>query len=112
MNRFFFISFVLFFVDIAFSQDNTTQNQQVAIIIYGSDSCHYCLDAKKHAEEQKLDFVYFDIDKDENALREMLNKLRANNIPTSNLNLPVVDKNGIVFTNEPDFTIFLNKITQ
>lgn len=112
MKRIFLLCCVFFAVNIAFCQNSNTQNKQVAIIIYGSDTCHYCLDAKKHAEDQKLNFVYFDIDKDENALREMLNKLRANNIATSNLNLPVIDKNGIVFTNEPDFTIFLNKLTQ
>lgn len=112
MNRIFLLCCVFFAVKIAFCQSSNTQNKQVAIIIYGSDTCHYCLDTKKFAEEKKLNFIYFDIDKDENALREMLNKLRANNIATSNLNLPVVDKNGIVFTNEPDFTIFLNKLTQ
>ena len=112
MNRIFILCSFLFCVHSAFCQEITTQNKQQAIQIYGSDTCHYCLDTKKFAEENKLNFVYFDIDKDENALREMLNKLRANNIATANLNLPVVDKNGIVFTNEPDFTIFLNKLMQ
>lgn len=112
MFRIFYLYFVLFTVNSAFSQDNKTQSKQQTIIIYGSDSCHYCVDAKKYATEHHLNFVYLDVDKDENALKEMLQKLRANNISTSNLNLPVVDKNGIVFTNEADFNVFLKKLTQ
>lgn len=42
----------------------------------------------------------------------MLIKLRQNNISTSNLNLPVVDKNGLVFTNEIDFSSFLKKLIE
>jgi glutaredoxin len=112
MNRIFSIVIILFSISVVFSQDNLVQNKQKTIIIYGSDTCHYCMDTKEYAEKHQLDFVYFDIDKDEKALKEMLTKLRQNNISTTNLNLPVVDKNGLVFTNEIDFTSFLKKLTE
>lgn len=111
MKFFFYLLLFLFYSYPAFSQEikaNEIKNSKM--IIYGSDTCHYCVDTKKYADEQNLKFVYFDIDKDEKALNEMLIKLRKNNISTANLNLPVVDKNGLVFTNEVDFDAFLKKL--
>ena len=112
INQSFFVVLFLTVANFAFSQNNQIQNQKEVILIYGSDTCHYCIDTKKYAEEHQLKFIYFDIDKDEKALKEMLTKLRQNNISTSNLNLPVVDKNGLVFTNEIDFSIFLKKLIE
>lgn len=112
MKSFFLTIFFLFSIQIGFSQENRPKSEQKPILIYGSDTCHYCIDTKKFAEENQLKFIYFDIDKDEKALKEMLTKLRQNNISTSNLNLPVVDKNGLVFTNEVDFSSFLKKLIE
>ncbi len=110
MIRIFLLFVLLFSTQIGSSQDKNVKNNQPTILIYGSDTCHYCIDTKKFAEEHQLKFIYFDIDKDEKALKEMLTKLRQNNISTANLNLPVVDKNGLVFTNEIDFSSFLKKL--
>lgn len=112
LNQSFFVFLFLTVTNLAFSQNNKVQNQKEVIVIYGSDTCHYCVDTKKYAEEHRLKFIYFDIDKDEKALKEMLSKLRQNNISTANLNLPVVDKNGLVFTNEIDFSSFLKKLIE
>jgi len=112
MKSVFLTILFLFSIQIGLSQENKTKNEQKTILIYGSDTCHYCVDTKKFAEEHQLNFIYFDIDKDEKALKEMLTKLRQNNISTSNLNLPVVDKNGLVFTNEIDFNSFLKKLIE
>ena len=42
----------------------------------------------------------------------MLKKLKGANIPTSNLNLPVIDKGGIIFTNDGVFESFLLKLIE
>jgi glutaredoxin len=112
MKSVFLTILFLFSIQIGLSQENKTKSEQKAILIYGSDTCHYCVDTKKYAEDHQLKFIYFDIDKDEKALKEMLTKLRQNNISTANLNLPVVDKNGLVFTNEIDFSSFLKKLIE
>jgi glutaredoxin 3 len=80
------------------------------IIIYGSDECHHCTDTKAFLKERKIDFVFFDIDKNPTALQEMLHKLRKANISLSNLGIPVVDKNGTLFSNNGDFQEFLKKL--
>lgn len=80
------------------------------IIIYGSDECHHCTDTKAYLKERKIDFVFYDIDKNPTALQEMLHKLRKANISLSNLGIPVVDKYGTLFTNNGDFQEFLKKL--
>ena len=80
------------------------------IIVYGSDECHHCTDTKAFLKERKIDFVFFDIDKNPTALQEMLHKLRKANISLSNLGIPVVDKYGTLFSNNGDFQEFLKKI--
>ena len=80
------------------------------IIIYGSDECHHCTDTKAFLKEKKIDFVFYDIDKNPSALQEMLAKLRKANVSTSNLGIPVVDNNGVLFSNNGDFQEFLKKL--
>lgn len=80
------------------------------IIIYGSDECHHCIETKAFLKEKKIEFVFYDIDKNPVALQEMLLKLRQANISTSNLGIPVVDKNGKLFSNVGDFQEFLKKL--
>lgn len=80
------------------------------IIIYGSDECHHCTDTKSYLNEKKIDFVFYDIDKNPTALQEMLHKLRKANISLSNLGIPVVDKYGTLFSNNGDFQEFLKKL--
>jgi len=110
MKQYFIFILFLFSSNFIFSQNE--KPEESVLIMYGSDSCHYCTDAKKYAIEQNIKFVYYDIDKDERALKEMLSKLKENNISLSNLNLPVVDKKGYVFTNEADFNVFLKKLNK
>ena len=40
----------------------------------------------------------------------MLTKLRNADISTSNLGIPVVDKKGVLFSNNGDFKEFLKKL--
>ncbi|MBP6759606.1 MAG: glutaredoxin family protein [Flavobacterium sp.] len=83
-----------------------------AILIYGSPDCHYCTDAKNLLTENKIDFIFYDIDTDKVALNEMLAKLKKANISTNNLGIPVIDKYGEIFSNNANFDDFLKKLIQ
>ena len=113
-----FIKTTIFFLAILFqsnckesnSIDQIQPEKQINLIVYGSDTCHYCLDTKTYLNENNIKYIYHDIDKNQEKLNEMITKLRANNISLSNLSLPVIDKNGFVFSNSIEFDKFLIKI--
>lgn len=109
------VSFYLFFLILynfnVFGQQNSkTTNDGLEVIVYGSDECHHCIETKNFLKEKKIAFVFYDIDKQPEALNEMLTKLRKANISTSNLGIPVVDKKGVLFLNNGDFQEFLKKL--
>ena len=80
------------------------------ILIYGSPDCHYCTDAKNLLIENKIDFIFYDIDTDKVALNEMLIKLQNAKISTNNLGIPVIDKHGELFSNNTTFDDFIKKL--
>lgn len=80
------------------------------ILIYGSPDCHYCMDTKNILIENKIDFIFYDIDTDKVALNEMLAKLKAAKISTNNLGIPVIDKYGELFSNNTTFDDFIKKL--
>lgn len=94
-----------------FESRNTTSNTP-SLIIYGSDTCHYCLETKAYLKDHNIVFVYFDIDKDEIRLQEMLYKMKENGLSTTNVFLPVVDHTGKVFMNNQDFDTFITLLIQ
>ena len=107
-----FLSFKFSFSQVENDNVNLKEKVYSEIIVYGSDTCHYCIDTKSFLIEKKIKFTYFDIDKNNERLNEMLKKLKGANIPTSNLNLPVIDKGGIIFTNDGVFESFLLKLIE
>lgn len=90
--------------------NNDLAQEQKTIIVYGSDTCHYCTDTKTYLKGKKVKFIYFDIDVNLEKQQEMLNKLIKANIDISSLSLPVIDKGGEIFTNGKDFDAFLKRI--
>lgn len=107
-----FISFFQFSLNaqaIGTAEKKVEENKK-AIIIYGSPDCHYCIAAKNALIEHNIDFVFFDIDTNKEALNEMLTKLRKANISTSNLGIPVIDKYGELFSNNTNFDDFLKRL--
>ena len=90
--------------------EKKVEETKKAIIIYGSPDCHYCIAAKNALIENNIDFVFFDIDTNKEALNEMLTKLRKANISTSNLGIPVIDKYGELFSNNTNFDDFLKRL--
>ena len=109
-----YLAFIhLFFLTIN-NQTNLAINdftqEKKTIIVYGSDTCHYCTDTKAFLKEKNVKFIYFDVDVNLEKQQEMINKLMKANIDVSSLNLPVIDKGGELFTNGNDFSEFLKRI--
>jgi len=77
------------------------------MIVYGSDSCHSCLDTKAFLKEKNIKFTYYDIDVNKVKEQEMLVKLQRANIPIYTLSLPVIDNKGDVFLNKGNLKEFL-----
>ena len=104
------------FVNLGFTQDlndgHITSNEASSkIIVYGSDTCHYCIDTKTYLKKHNVSFVYYDIDQNKAKELEMVTKLRKNNIPLNNLSLPVVEIKGEILMNKGDFNTFLKQLT-
>lgn len=53
----------------------------VNIKIYGTEQCPYCKMAKEFLEEKGVNFRYFDVGKDEVALKEMIDKSKQMGVP-------------------------------
>ncbi|WP_299060238.1 glutaredoxin family protein [uncultured Polaribacter sp.] len=85
----------------------TKQSKKEKIIVYGSDSCHSCIDTKAFLKEKKIEFTYFDIDVNKEKEQEMLVKLQKAHISINTLSLPVIDNKGDVFLNQGNFKEFL-----
>ncbi|WP_298498253.1 glutaredoxin family protein [uncultured Algibacter sp.] len=80
------------------------------IIVYGSDTCHYCIDTKAYLKSKKIDFTYYDVDVNLLKQREMVIKLQKAGVSLDNLSLPVVDLYGKLIMNGADFEGFLKKL--
>jgi glutaredoxin 3 len=101
---------LFFFTAFIPSQLHAQEKSKKAIIVYGSNDCHHCIDTKAYLKKNNIEFVFFDIDKNVAALKEMLAKLKNAGISTSNLGIPVIDKQGVIFTNNGVFEEFLKKL--
>lgn len=88
------------------------QQKPQKIIVYGSDSCHYCLDTKDYLKKNNVPFVYYDVDQNTPKLNEMITKLLKNQIALDNVSLPVIDSNGKITMNNGDFDTFLKTLTE
>jgi glutaredoxin 3 len=110
--------FLLFFAFYQFNSDAQAivkpekihEKTKKIILIYGSPDCHYCMDTKNILMENKIDFIFYDIDTDKAALNEMLAKLKTSKISPSGLGIPVVDKYGELFSNNTTFDDFIKKL--
>lgn len=117
-----FILTILFII--TFSEANFIQGEQKSsskdklhlqenlkkIIVYGSDTCHYCLNTKTFLKERKIDFIYYDVDVNLTKQREMLVKMQKSGIRVDNLLLPVIHKNNKIFMSDGDFDAFLKHL--
>ena len=112
-----YLSFLLLFLlsintSAQVSKSKHVSKESTKLIVYGSDTCHFCIDTKAYLKEHKIEFVYFDVDVNMSKQNEMISKLTHAKIDISQLSLPVIDKGGEVFTNNTDFESFLKRIIQ
>lgn len=87
-----------------------SQKEIKKMIVYGSDTCHYCIDTKAYLKERKIDFIYYDVDVNLLKQREMLIKIQNAGLSLDNLSLPVIDLSGKLLMNSNDFEGFLKKL--
>lgn len=113
----FLVVFVFILTKVSFGQVSNTvkspmsaQKETEKIIVYGSDTCHYCIDTKTYLKERKIDFIYYDVDVNVLKQREMIIKIQKAGLSLDNLSLPVVDLNGKLVMNGNDFNSFLKKL--
>lgn len=90
----------------------TKESKKEKIIVYGSDSCHSCLDTKAFLNDKKIEFTYYDIDVNKEKEQEMLVKLQKANISIHTLNLPVIDNKGAIFLNKGNLEEFLKVVNK
>lgn len=87
-----------------------TKETKKEIIVYGSDSCHSCLDTKAFLKNKKIKFTYYDIDINKEKEQEMLTKLQKANISIHTLSIPVIDNKGVFILNKGNFKEFLKDV--
>ncbi|WP_082048567.1 glutaredoxin family protein [Neotamlana nanhaiensis] len=111
--------FKVFFIGLFSCMSSSAQvnNNQLAkakynkIIVYGSDSCHYCVDTKAFLKKNNVEFRYFDVDVNITMQREMLLKMEKAGLPVDELSLPVVDLQGQLIMNDvANFEGFLKQL--
>lgn len=113
-----FIKSMVFFLIIlnfqASCQEANVKRQSqtdIKLIVYGSDTCHYCIETKAFLKENNIGFVYFDVDVNLVKQKEMVLKLQKANIPLDAISLPIVDLQGkLIMNNVDDFNGFLKKL--
>ena len=93
------------------SEASTTKKELKKMIIYGSDTCHFCTDTKAYLKERKIDFIYYDVDVNLLKQREMVIKIQKAGVSLDNVSLPVVEKNGKLLMNNGNFDNFLKGLT-
>lgn len=106
------IQYFVFFVLFSFftnAQKQEIKNNSI-IYLYGSSSCHTCIDTKKFLEKENINYIFYDVDTNFEKQREMIDYLRKSNISLKNLNLPAVRMGNQIITNELNFEEFLQNI--
>ncbi len=59
------------------------------VILYSTPSCPYCVMAKEFLEENKVKFEYIDVNENQQAAEEMVEK-------SVQMSLPVIDVDGTI----------------
>jgi len=60
------------------------------IKIYSTPACLYCLNLKKFLEENNIEFVYIDVSKDREALKEMVEKSGQMGVPVTDIDGEII----------------------
>lgn len=66
--------------------------------VYSTDSCPWCVKAKKYLKSINVDFEDYNVSEDMNAREEMVNKSKQMGVPVLDVNGEIIigfDKNAI-----------------
>ena len=63
----------------------------VKVIVYSTESCPFCVDAKDFLKKNKIKFEDINVNKDKKAAREMIQK-------SGQTGVPVIDVDGEIIT--------------
>lgn len=118
--RIFVLSFIFALISQgAYSQTKPVDSVEIEsvkaneLIVYGSNTCHYCIDTKSFLKEKNITFIYYDIDANLEKQNEMIVKLQKAGISLDTISLPIVDLNGkLIMNNVADFDGFLIKLIE
>ena len=61
-------------------------SEKQKIIIYSMDSCPWCDRAKEFFKEKKIEFEVIEVDKDQEALKKMMEKTGQSGVPQIEIN--------------------------
>ncbi len=113
------IVFTITLSQVVFSQAKHSDKKVVKelkandVIVYGSDTCHYCIDTKEFLKEKQIKFIYYDVDVNFEKQNEMVEKLQKAGIPLDAISLPLVDLKGkLKMNNATDFEGFLKSLIE
>jgi len=73
-----------------------------AIILYGRKGCAMCQDMRKNLDREGIDYVFHDIDADNQKSSELWQKVHESFPDVENIRLPIVDIYGLILIN-PSF---------
>ncbi len=113
------IVFTVTLSQLAFSQAKHSDKKVVKelkandIIVYGSDTCHYCIETKEFLKEKQIEFIYYDVDVNLEKQNEMVEKLQKAGISLDAISLPIVDLQGkLKMNNVANFEGFLKSLIE
>lgn len=113
------IVFTVTLSQLAFSQAKHSDKKVVKelkandIIVYGSDTCHYCIETKEFLKEKQIKFIYYDVDVNLEKQNEMVEKLQKAGISLDAISLPIVDLQGkLKMNNVANFEGFLKSLIE
>lgn len=72
----------------------TTTLAANGLILYGSNSCGYCINTRNELDAAGIDYTFYDVNDDAEKSTEMWDKINAAGLSTTSVGFPVVDANG------------------
>ena len=77
------------------------------IIVYGRVTCGRCVSFKNRLDKKGIDYISEKID-DSEVRKVLFERMKASGHTSNSFGLPVVDVNGLIYTN-PDFEKIMDK---
>lgn len=88
---------------------DTEETKAPTIVIYGSNTCHHCVDFKNKLDSVGLKYVFNDVEVDERQAQVMIQLVQSAN-HQGGIQFPVVYLNDKEVMIAPDFNSFLTRL--